>query len=83
MFELPSYRQTKVKRKNAKSQSRYVVRMGLCLGQRYREADVNLTDRSNYGFPLLVGRGFLAGEVLVDSGSSYTVAPDCRSNAAK
>jgi hypothetical protein len=83
IFELPSHRTARIKRKGGGSQKRFVVRLGLCVGEHYREVDVNLVDRSNFSFPLLVGRSFLAGEVLIDSSLAYTVKPSCNFGARR
>ncbi|MDD2942556.1 MAG: RimK/LysX family protein [bacterium] len=76
-FELPTYRRARIKSKGGDSQTRHVVRLGLCLGGHYREVDVNLVDRSNFSLPVLIGRSFLAGEALVDSSKTYTTNPSC------
>lgn len=76
-FELPTYRRARIKTKGGESQTRHVVRLGLCLGGHYREVDVNLVDRSNFSLPVLIGRSFLAGEALVDSSKTYTTNPSC------
>jgi hypothetical protein len=56
---------------------RPVVRLLLCLGSVRRTVDVNLANRHGYSTPALVGRNFLAGNVVVDSGLERLTHPDC------
>lgn len=77
-IERPVVRSAWVKKRNGNHSKRNVVRLGICLGKTYMEADVNLVDRSNFTQPMLIGRNFLAGNALVDASSSYTVEPDCK-----
>ncbi|MGH7256566.1 MAG: RimK/LysX family protein, partial [Nitrospirales bacterium] len=51
-----------------------------CLGPVYRETDVNLTDRSNFKYRLLLGRLYLSGHFLVDPASTYLLKPTCKSH---
>jgi hypothetical protein len=62
-----------IRRHGGESQPRYVVQMKITLGGLSKEVEVNLADRSEFTIPLLIGRSFLAPEILVDSGRAYTV----------
>lgn len=59
------------------SQRRPTIELGVCLGGVYRSTDVNLTNRSDFRQPFLVGRSFLAGHFAVDSSRTHTVEPSC------
>ncbi|HST45951.1 MAG TPA: RimK/LysX family protein [Luteimonas sp.] len=50
---------------------RIFIRTTLRLGHREWDAEVNLTQRRNMLFPMLLGRTALAGHYLVDPGSSF------------
>jgi hypothetical protein len=76
-LELPVERMARIKRVKGRTQERFVVRMQLCLGTSNIETEVNLVDRSNFSYPLLVGRGYLAGNAILDPSASYTVQPSC------
>jgi hypothetical protein len=76
-IELRSRRLAKIKRIEGNTQMRPVVRMGLCLGNRFLKVDVNLADRSNFAYPMLIGRNFLAPNVLLDASKTYTIEPHC------
>ena len=67
----------KIKRKLGGPQDRYVVRLVVCLGGTELETEVNLVDRSNFSYPMLVGRSFLQGNVVLDPSKSYTAEPSC------
>ncbi len=58
-------------------QTRYVVEMGLCVGDYYEETRFTLADRSKMTFPILVGRNYLDNSLLVSSSDKNTVKPDC------
>jgi hypothetical protein len=48
------------------------------LGDFYREAEVNLVDRSGFNYQMLIGRSFLAGNLIVDPSIKYTTKPICK-----
>lgn len=77
-FEQKVMRIARIKRKGAKSQDRLVIRLGICVGNIYKEVEVNLVDRSHYKYQMLIGRNFLRGCLLIDSALKYTVEPKCR-----
>lgn len=67
-----------VKRHRNKSQHRKVIRMGICLGNKYIETDISLIDRRNFHYQLLLGRVFLAGIAVIDPSVTYTSEPNCK-----
>ncbi len=77
----PLIAQTVVKQANGK-QSRYVVEMGLCVGDYYKKTRFTLADRSRMTFPILVGRNYLDKSLLVSSAEKNTVEPNCDVNLA-
>lgn len=50
---------------------RVFIRTLLLLGGRRRRIDINLTDRRNMLFPMLLGRTAMTGRFVVDPGRSY------------
>jgi len=58
-------------------QSRPVVRMEICIAGRVVNTDVSLIDRSEFKYPLLLGRKALESFALVDPGNTYLSTPDC------
>jgi len=69
---------TKVKRHKGKAKSRPVVRMGICIGDVYREIFISLMDRTRFDYPMLIGRDFITGTFMVDPAISYTLEPECK-----
>lgn len=76
-LELPVVRRVRIKRFGQESKSRSVVRLGLCMGGYYKDAQVTLQDRRRRQFPVLIGRRYMAGAILVDPGREYLTKPDC------
>ena len=70
-------RMTKIKTKDGGFQVRPVVNLGLCVDDYLEYVACNLVDRSNFDYPLLVGRNFLAGHFLVNSSETYKSEPNC------
>ena len=71
-------RVARIKRKAAGSQERPVVILGICLGNHFKEVEVNLVDRSNFLYPILIGRSYMAGDLIVDPSSKYVTTPNCK-----
>jgi hypothetical protein len=59
------------------------VMLDLCLGDHVAATEVNLVDRSNYKYPLLIGRMFLSDRFMVDSSSTHLVTSHCPPRSAK
>lgn len=70
-------RTVKVKRHFGDMQKRDVVRMGICIGDQYEEAEVSLIDRSGFNYDLLIGRAYLIDKFVVDPSQQFTVKPRC------
>ena len=77
IHELPVVRMTRIKRHQADSLARYVVRLEICLGSTRRTVEVNLTDRSDFKYPMLIGRSFMRPTVIVDPSAQFTSRPAC------
>jgi hypothetical protein len=67
----------KIKRHKGLRQQRPVVRMGICVGNYYKEAEVNLVDRSKFKYPLLIGRSFMEDKLVIDPSVQFTLEPGC------
>lgn len=76
-FEQAVTRTATIKRHNDKTQERPVVRMGICVGEVYREVEVNLVDRSGFNYPVLIGRNFLEDNFLIDPSQQFLLKPAC------
>jgi len=67
-----------IKQHETESVTRPVIRLGICLGNVYKEVEVNLQDRSKFNYQMLIGRSYLRKSILVDSSVTFTVEPDCQ-----
>lgn len=70
-------RTTRIRRHYGEIQRRHVVMMAVCLGRVSRTVEINLVDRSNFSYPMLLGRNALAGVALVDPAMTETSQPQC------
>ncbi len=77
-FEKPVVRIARIKQRSGPPQERPVVLFEICLGALKRAVNVSLVDREHFDYRLLIGRSFLAGHALVDSGAEFTTEPNCR-----
>ncbi|TBU92878.1 retropepsin-like aspartic peptidase RloA2 [Phytopseudomonas dryadis] len=86
VFEKPLARITEIKNRAEEGGSdapsfarRPVVDMDICLGEEVRTIEVNLTDRSHFDYPLLIGASALRElEAAIDPANRYTAArPQC------
>jgi hypothetical protein len=74
-MEQPVQRIIKVKRHGADEQSRPVVNLTVIMGKIKKTSPFSLVDRSNFKFPVLIGRTFLANTAIVDVNRSYILTP--------
>ncbi|WP_168433240.1 ATP-dependent zinc protease family protein [Pontiella sulfatireligans] len=63
-----------IKQHESDSVKRYVVLLKVFIGRQMRTFEFTLADRSDYSYPLLVGRNLLRGHALVDVSQSYTLS---------
>lgn len=65
-FKRPILRVTRIKRHNAEPVKRIVVQLQLHIADKHDVIEVNLADREQYEYPLLIGRNYLRGRALID-----------------
>lgn len=80
-MRLKRVRGVRIIRHSGNHQRRHVVELDLCLGQHLRKIEVNLIDRSNFIYPLLLGRHALQDIALIDPGSTFLQKPACEYKA--
>lgn len=76
-IEAPIIREATIKRHYEEKQVRPVILLDICIGNVRKKEEVNLVDRSNLNYQLLIGRNFLKGAFIIDSSSTYILSPDC------
>jgi hypothetical protein len=70
----------KMRGENARYQRRPVIDMVFCIAGVLVHEEVNLTNRENFKYDLLVGRNTLAkAGLLIDSDQTFTSKPNCAS----
>ena len=77
-LERKVHRVVKIKRHKQKPAERPVIFLGICLGDTYRKTEVNLADRSNYEYDLLIGRVYMDEHFAIDPSSKYLLKSNCQ-----
>ena len=73
---LPIYKWKTIKTAEAQDR-RPIVVIELCIGSQRVRTRVNLNDRTNVKYPLLIGRNTLTHGFVVECGTSYCTQPSC------
>ncbi len=68
-------RTIEVKRHGTDQQSRPVVNLDIAMGSIKKRTQFSLTDRSQFKFPVLIGRSLLKNTAIVDVNRSYVLSP--------
>ncbi|MEZ5892907.1 MAG: RimK/LysX family protein [Parvularculaceae bacterium] len=76
-FDQNVIRFAQIKTKTGGTIRRPVIHLPVCVGGKWGKAEVNLADRGDFEYEVLIGREFLASRVLVDSGRTYMADEDC------
>jgi hypothetical protein len=75
--EKPVVRRTRIKDHDSPSSRRQTVELGICMAGVRHRVQFTLADRSNFLYPILLGRRFLAGVAVVDPAKKYLTRPEC------
>ncbi len=75
-IERPLVRTAVIKERLSRSSERDVVLLTICKNGREYETEFTLNDRSNFNYPMLLGRSFLASVALVDSSETFLFKAD-------
>ena len=78
IFERELIRTAVIKGRTGSDATRPVVKLRICVGRKSETVEVNLTDRTNYRYPLLLGRSFLEKGFLVNSADEFTTPLNCK-----
>ncbi|MCJ8279215.1 MAG: RimK/LysX family protein [Rivularia sp. ALOHA_DT_140] len=75
IFERPVERWVKIKGEGRRA----VVKLKFCIADRWIEEEVNLADRDDFNYSVLIGRNMLKkGKLAVNSAESYTAKSSCQ-----
>ena len=70
-IERKVHRIVKIKEHDGKPQLRLAIILGISLGSFHKEVEVNLADRSDFNYQMLIGRSFLHGNMIFDPSIKY------------
>lgn len=78
VMERPLVREVNIKLRNTdRRDQRLAIRLEFCLAGERHNTLFTLTNRSNFNYPILLGRQFLSDRILVDSSQSFTHKTRC------
>lgn len=66
-----------IKAKTGGTIRRPVIHLPICVGGRSARAELNLADRGEFEYDILIGREFLANRILVDSSRTFMAEEEC------
>ena len=72
-MERPVERRVRIKRHDDSSQRRYVVKLLMRLGELQEQVEVSLNDRTDFDYPVLIGRNFLTDNAVVDVSRQFVI----------
>lgn len=70
-------RHVRIRRAGADTETRPVIALTVCVAGQTAEAEFTVADRTGMDYQILIGRSFLAGTMLVDSGRTYLGSGRC------
>ena len=76
-LERPVVRIAKIRRAGTTVEHRPVISLDICLGRHFADAEVNLYDREDMSYRMLIGRRFLGDRFLIDASAKNLTKPDC------
>lgn len=78
-YELPLQKHINIKlRYTPERDERPVVVLGICLAGTVYQVPFSLTERSDFNYPVLLGREFIQDHFLIDPSQTYTHRTRCR-----
>ncbi|RLA05378.1 MAG: hypothetical protein DRQ54_08180 [Gammaproteobacteria bacterium] len=77
IMENPIKRNVLIKNHDGNHDNRPIVTLEFCFNGQLHQADFSLTDRSQFHYPMLLGRRFLGGTAMVDASRTFTTQGKC------
>jgi hypothetical protein len=77
VIEADLVRLVRIKRNGPSSETRLEIELEICLGGVRKRIRVNLTDRSEMNYSMILGRTALAGDFIVDVSEKYVAKSGC------
>jgi hypothetical protein len=72
--ELPVHGRRRIRSSSGHSEVRIVVETDIAIGKQSFTAEITLTDRTDMGVPMLLGRAAMRGRFLVHPGRSFLIS---------
>lgn len=82
-FDEKIVRIARIRRHGGRFQKRPVIMLRVCVGTILRETQVNLINRKNFNYQMLIGRRFMDKYVVVDPQHTFLAKPNCKQGLAK
>lgn len=76
-LESPRKRVVRIKNHDGNHDLRYVVELALCFNGGMQSTSFTLADRSEFNYPVLLGREFLNGRVIIDPEETFITDMPC------
>jgi hypothetical protein len=76
--EKPVVRKASIRRSGTLPVKRPVIIFKVCVAGHTKDVEFTLADRSSMNYQILIGRRFLNGSILVDSGRAFLTSDKCR-----
>lgn len=76
-IDTPVLRTASIRRAGSERSDRPVIRLKLCIAGVASPVEFTMADRSELQYPVLIGRSFLAGKILVDSARTFQASKTC------
>ncbi len=77
-IDQPVIRTASIRRAGAELSERPVIRLDVCVAGVVSQVEFSMADRSELRYPVLIGRTFLAGRILVDSARTFRASGRCK-----
>ncbi|MGH1358095.1 MAG: ATP-dependent zinc protease family protein [Burkholderiaceae bacterium] len=81
VLEVPIDRYVTIRRAGTRKTQRPIVKLTICVGGQTANTEFTLADRTGQSYQILVGRKFMEGRLLVDSGAQNLLKGRCRAGA--
>jgi len=78
LMDRPVVRKTKIKTQDSQHERRGVISLDFCFDGRQQTAQFTLSDRSDYIYPVLLGRRFLKTVAVVDPDAEFLTLAACQ-----
>jgi hypothetical protein len=78
VVEADLIRHVRIRRAGGRTRSRPEIELEICIGGKRKRIRVNLADRGEMNYRMILGRTALEGDFIVDVSRKYTVKGDCQ-----